>query len=80
MVELVEKPGDAKLSARIRELEADWAAKCEELEKVQAERQKENNWHEQQYASLLELKEGLEGRVTHLTKENSSKYSHQTCK
>lgn len=59
-MELVEKPGDAKLSARIRELEADWVKAREELEKAQAEHKEEIQALQRQNDNLVDVKGKLE--------------------
>ena len=70
MVDLVEKPGDAQLRARIAELDQDFAAKCEALERARAEHQKEVNFLEGQVTGLEQIKNRLDGRVKNLTREN----------
>ena len=75
MVDLVERPGDAQLRARIAELENDFAAKCEALERVKAEHQKEVNFLEGQVTGLEQIKNRLDGRVKNLIRENLGKFS-----
>lgn len=73
LVDVVEKPGDAKLSDRIRELEKDFVDAREQLEQERKQYNEDIQALQRQRDSLDDVKGRLEIRVTTLVKENAGK-------